>query len=84
MAEYAQTMTWQVRQIWKVADLKPHRIKTFKISNDPEFSEKVIDIVGLYMSPPSNAIVLSVDEKTQIQTLDRTQPSLLLSPGTHD
>lgn len=89
MAEYAQTTTWQVRQIWKAADLKPHRIKTFKISNDPEFAEKVIDIVGLYMSPPSNAIVLSVDEKTQIQALDRTQPGLPLSPGnigshTHD
>ena len=89
MAEYAQVSTWQVRQIRKAADLKPHRIKTFKISNDPHFADKVIDIVGLYMNPPSNALVLSVDEKTQIQALDRTQPGLPLSSGrigsqTHD
>lgn len=89
MAEYAQISTWQVRQIWDAADLKPHRLKTFKISNDPEFAEKVVDVVGLYMDPPSNAIVLSVDEKTQIQALDRTQPGLPLSEGriasrTHD
>lgn len=89
MAKYAGVTTWQVRQIWKAADLRPHRLKTFKISNDPKFSEKVIDIVGLYMNPPENAIVLSVDEKTQIQALDRTQPGLPLGPGrigsrTHD
>lgn len=89
MAEYAGITTWQVRQIWEAADLKPHRIKTFKISNDPDFADKVIDIVGLYMDPPNNALVLSVDEKTQIQALDRTQPGLPLSPGhigshTHD
>jgi transposase len=89
MAEYAGITTWQVRQIWKAADLKPHRLKTFKISNDPDFSEKVVDIVGLYMNPPDNAMVLCVDEKTQIQALDRTQPGLPLSPGhigsrTHD
>jgi transposase len=89
MAEYAQITTWQVRQIWKAANIKPHRLKTFKISNDPKFAEKVIDIVGLYMDPPHNAIILSVDEKTQIQALDRTQPGLPLGPGrigsyTHD
>ncbi len=89
MAKYAEITTWQVRQIWAAADLRPHRLKTFKISNDPEFSDKVSDIVGLYMNPPENAIVLSVDEKTQIQALDRTQPGLPLSPGrigsrTHD
>ena len=89
MAKYADVTEWQVRQIWKAADLKPHRIKTFKISNDPEFAEKVIDIVGLYMNPPSNAMILCVDEKTQIQALDRTQPGLPLSEGkigsrTHD
>lgn len=89
MAEYAQVSTWQVRQIWKAADLKPHRIKTFKISNDPKFAEKVVDIVGLYMNPPSNALVLCVDEKSQIQALDRTQPGLPLRSGriasrTHD
>lgn len=89
MAKYAGVTTWQVQQIWKAADLKPHRIQTFKISNDPQFAEKVIDVVGLYMNPPDNAIVLSVDEKTQIQALDRTQPMLQLKPGqverrTHD
>lgn len=89
MAKYAGITTWQVRQIWDAADLKPHRIKSFKISNDPKFAEKVVDVVGLYLSPPDNAIVLSVDEKTQIQALDRTQPMLQLKPGqierrTHD
>ena len=89
MAKYAGVTDWQVRQIWKAADLRPHRIKTFKISNDPDFAEKVIDIVGLYVNPPSNAMVLCVDEKTQIQALNRTQPGLALSPGkigsrTHD
>ena len=69
--------------------LKPHRLKTFKISNDPHFADKVVDAVGLYLNPPDNAIVLSVDEKTQIQALDRTQPMLPLRPGqierrTHD
>lgn len=89
MAKAANITTWQVRQIWQAADLKPHRLKTFKISNDPHFAEKVIDIVGLYMNPPDNAMVLSVDEKTQIQALDRTQPMLPMKPGqierrTHD
>jgi len=89
MAKYGGITTWQVRQIWANADLKPHRLKTFKISNDPDFAEKVVDIVGLYMNPPDNAMVLSVDEKTQIQALDRTQPMLPLKRGqaerrTHD
>ena len=89
MAKYAGITTWQVRQIWESADLRPHRIKSFKISNDPKFAEKVVDVVGLYLSPPENAMVLSVDEKTQIQALDRTQPMLQLKPGqierrTHD
>lgn len=89
MAKYADVTTWQVRQIWQAADLKPHRLKTFKISNDPHFADKVVDIVGLYMDPPDNALVLCVDEKTQIQALDRTQPGLPLASGrigsrTHD
>ena len=89
MAKYAQITTWQVRQIWAKYDLKPHRLASFKISNDPKFAQKVIDIVGLYMKPPDNAMVLSVDEKMQIQALDRTQPMLQLKPGqierrTHD
>ena len=89
MAEKMKITIWQVQQIWKAADLKPHRLKTFKISNDPNFAEKVTDVVGLYLNPPDNAMVLSVDEKTQIQALDRTQPMLQLRPGqierrTHD
>jgi transposase len=89
MAKYADITQYQVREIWKAADLRPHRLKTFKISNDPQFAEKVIDVVGLYMNPPDNAMVLSVDEKTQIQALDHTQPMLPLRPGqierrTHD
>lgn len=89
MAEYAGVTPYQVRKIWKAADLQPHRLKTFKISNDPHFADKVVDIVGLYMNPPDNAVVLSVDEKTQIQALDRTQPGLPLAPSrigsrTHD
>ena len=63
MAKHAGISTWQVRQIWKSAGLRPHRLKTFKISNDPDFAEKVIDIVGLYLNPPDKALVLSVDEK---------------------
>jgi len=63
MSQYADITTWQVRQIWQAADLKPHRLKTFKtfktfkISKDPEFAEKVVDVVGLYMDPPENAVV---------------------------
>ncbi len=76
-------------RIWHAFGLKPHRVETFKLSTDPYFVEKVRDVVGLYMSPPENAIVLSVDEKSQVQALDRTQPLLPMSPGqaerrTHD
>lgn len=89
MAEHADIGKNQVHRIWKAFDIKPHLSRTFKISNDPDFADKVIDIVGLYMNPPTNAMVLSVDEKTQIQALDRTQPGLPLSSGkiashTHD
>lgn len=78
-----------VRRIWSAHGLKPHRIKTFKLSNDKHFVEKLNDIVGLYLSPPEHAIVLSCDEKSQIQALDRTQPGLPLKKGrcgtmTHD
>lgn len=78
-----------VRKIWKQHGLKPHRIETFKLSNDPLFEEKLVDVVGLYLNPPEHAIVLSVDEKSQIQALDRTQPGLPMKPGrcgtmTHD
>jgi transposase len=78
-----------VQRIWKKHKLQPHRVESFKFSNDPEFAPKVRDIVGLYINPPEKAIVLSVDEKSQIQALDRTQPILPLRPGlperqTHD
>jgi hypothetical protein len=69
---HAGATPYQGRKIWKAAGLQPHRLKTFKISIDPQFAEKVVDIVGLYGNPPSNAMVLSVDEKTQIQALNRT------------
>jgi transposase len=78
-----------VHRVWSANELKPHRVRTFKLSNDPHFEEKLIDVVGLYMNPPEKALVLSVDEKSQVQALDRTQPSLPLIPGrcgtmTHD
>jgi len=78
-----------VLRIWKKHKLQPHRDESFKFSNDPDFAPKVRDIVGLYMNPPDKAIVLSVDEKSQIQAMDRTQPVLPLRPGlperqTHD
>jgi hypothetical protein len=70
-----------VQRIWREAGIKPHLVKTFKISNDPEFEEKVTDVVGLYMNPPDKALVLCIDETSQIQKLDRSQPGLLLKPG---
>ncbi|MBC8489579.1 MAG: IS630 family transposase [Bacteroidetes bacterium] len=78
-----------VHRVWKRYDLQPHRIETFKYSKDPQLVEKVADIVGLYLHPPEGAMVLCVDEKSQIQALDRTQPMLPLGPGlparqTHD
>jgi len=71
-----------VNTIWRAFNLQPHRAETFKLSTDPRFVEKVRDIVGLYMSPPENAVVLCVDEKSQMQALDRTQPLLPMRPGT--
>jgi len=78
-----------VRRIWRAHGLKPHLVEGFKLSNDPRFTEKLEDIVGLYLNPPEHALVLSLDEKSQIQVLDRTQPGLPLKPGrgqtmTHD
>ncbi len=70
-----------VQRIWDAHGLAPHRVRTFKLSRDPRFTEKLTDVVGLYLNPPDKAIVLCVDEKSQIQALDRTQPSL---PMTHD
>ena len=78
-----------IHRIWRAFSLQPHRTETFKLSNDPLFVEKVRDIVGLYLSPPERALVLCVDEKSQIQALDRSQPLLPMRPGqverrTHD
>jgi transposase len=78
-----------VHRVWKANRLQPHRTKTFKLSNDPQFAEKLVDVVGLYINPPEHALVLCVDEKSQIQALDRTQKGLPIHPGragtmTHD
>ena len=78
-----------VQRIWAAHDLKPHLVETFKLSSDPKFVEKLVDVVGLYLDPPDRALVLCVDEKSQIQALDRTRPLLPLRPGiparqTHD
>jgi len=78
-----------VQRLWEAHRLQPHRIRTFKKSNDPAFAAKVEDIVGLYLNPPAHAVVVSIDEKSQIQALDRTQPGLPMKPGrcgtmTHD
>jgi transposase len=78
-----------LHRLWRAFGLQPHRSETFKLSNDPRFVERVRDIVGLYMSPPERALVLRVDEKSQIQALDRSQPLLPMRPGqverrTHD
>ena len=70
-----------VQRIWKEHGLKPHLTRTFKLSNDPKFAEKVVDVVGLYMNPPDKAVVLCIDEKSQIQALDRTQPGLPMKKG---
>lgn len=89
MAERAGLTQSAVSRIWRAFALQPHRAETFQLSKDPLFIEKVRDIVGLYMRPPEKALVLSVDEKTQVQALDRTQPLLPMRPGqierrTHD
>jgi len=89
MAKVVGISLRSVQRIWAAYKLQPHRIRTFKRSRDPDFANKLRDIVGLYMNPPAHAVVLSVDEKSQIQALDRTQPGLPLKPGkcgtmTHD
>ena len=89
MAERTGVSSSQVQRIWSARGLKPHLVDTFKLSNDPQFEAKLVDVVGLYLDPPEQAIVLCMDEKSQIQALDRTQPILPLAPGvaerrTHD
>jgi transposase len=89
MAKETGISVSSVQRIWRSHGLQPHRMRQFKLSTDPKFAEKVRDIVGLYVDPPAHAVVLSVDEKSQIQALDRTQPGLPLKRGrcgtmTHD
>jgi hypothetical protein len=89
MAQASGLSLRTVQRIWVAYKLQPHRLRTFKRSRDPQFISKLEDIVGLYLAPPRHAVVLSVDEKSQIQALDRTQPGLPLKPGkagtmTHD
>ena len=81
MAKAAGISLRSVQRIWAAHGLQPHRIRTFKLSKDPEFATKLRDIVGLYVDPPAHSLVLSVDEKSQIQALDRTQPGLPLKKG---
>jgi hypothetical protein len=89
MAKAAGVSPATVQRVWSARGLKPHLVKTFKVSNDRRFEEKLIDVVGLYLNPPDKAVVLCVDEKSQIQALDRTQASLPMKKGragtmTHD
>jgi transposase len=89
MAKAAGVSPATIQRVWSARGLKPHLIETFKLSNDPHFEEKLIDVVGLYLNPPDQAVVLCMDEKGQIQVLDRTQPSLPMKKGragtmTHD
>jgi transposase len=89
MAKQVGVSPATVQRVWAARGLKPHLVKTFKLSNDPRFEEKLIDVVGLYLNPPQQAIVLCLDEKSSVQALDRTQPSLPMKKGraatmTHD
>jgi transposase len=89
MAEAAGISLRSVQRIWSAHNLQPRRLRTFKLSRDPRFAEKLLDVVGLYVDPPAHSVVLSVDEKSQIQALDRTQPGLPMKKGragtmTHD
>ena len=81
MAEKTGLSQTAIVRIWRAFGLQPHRVENFKFSKDPQFVEKVRDIVGLYLNPPDRAIVLCVDEKSQVQALNRTQPILPLAPG---
>ena len=89
MAKAAGVSPATVQRIWSARGLKPHLVRTFKLSNDKRFEEKLVDVVGVYLNPPDKAVVLCMDERSQIQALDRTQPSLPLKKGragtmTHD
>ncbi len=89
MAQAQGISRMAVQRVWKQHNLKPHLIKAFKVNRDKRFVEKLYDVVGLYLNPPEKSLVLCVDEKTQVQALDRTQPGLPLKKGrratmTHD
>jgi len=89
MAKQVGVSPASVQRIWSAWGLKPHLVKTFKLSNDRHFEDKLVDVVGLYLNPPDQAVVLCMDEKSQVQALDRTQPSLPMKKGragtmTHD
>jgi len=89
LARHLGTNPSMIQRVWHAHGLKPHLVRSFKLSRDPHFQEKVADVVGLYLNPPEHALVLSVDEKSQIQALDRTQPGLPMKKGrggtmTHD
>jgi DNA-binding CsgD family transcriptional regulator len=89
LARHLGLTRMMVQRVWQRYDLQPHLVQKFKISNDPHFEQKVRDVVGLYLNPPDRALILCVDEKSQIQALDRTAPILPLRPGlperrTHD
>jgi transposase len=89
MAKVAHVSPATVQRVWSARGLKPHLVKTFKLSTDPQFEERLVDVVGLYLNPPDRAVVLCMDEKSQIQALDRTQPSPPMKKGragtmTHD
>jgi transposase len=89
MAERVGVSKDTVQRVWSARNLRPHLVDTFKLSNDPLFEEKLVDVVGLYLDPPDSAVVLCMDEKSSVQALDRTQPSLPMVPGraqtmTHD
>jgi hypothetical protein len=80
MSRYTGISPSSVQRIWSKNDLKPHRVKTFKLSNDPRFEEKFWDVIGIYLDPPAQALVLCCDEKSQCQALERTQLGLPLAP----
>ena len=89
MAKESGISVSSVQRIWRKHGLQPHRMRQFKLSNDPQFAAKLHEIVGLYVDPPAHTVVLSIDEKSQIQALDRTQPGLPMKKGrcgtmTHD
>ena len=89
MARAQRVSPYMVHRIWQAHGLKPHRVESFNFSTDPDFVTKLRDVIGLYLDPPDKALVLCVDEKSQIQALDRTQPLLPMRPGqverrTHD